>query len=311
VTGAEPVWIDVVLWLVPPVEIYQLRTFVAVAREGSITRASEQLHLSQPAVSAHIKAIEDSLGLTLFERTPRGMSLTSDGERLLVKAEQTLGVHQELMEEAKRIKGQLTGRLRLGACGSSIKEAVGHLVTVLSERCPEVEVAVKHGTSQEILTGLRNGTLDAGYYNEAGESEPELTTVEVSRFGICLAAAPKLVEISQPLDWNALADLPWIYPTASTCCGKTAELLFKTHEIRPRKIISIDREQVTRTLVAGGVGIGLLHADTANEARALGEVQLLFESPSSVRVLFAHLASRAQDPLVSAASSIVRMMPAS
>jgi DNA-binding transcriptional LysR family regulator len=64
-------------------EIHQLKTFVTVAREGSITRASELLYLSQPAVSAHIKAIEDTLGLALFERTPRGMSLTADGARLL------------------------------------------------------------------------------------------------------------------------------------------------------------------------------------------------------------------------------------
>src|SRR5579859_4676017 len=78
-------------------EIHQLRTFVAVAREGSITRASELLHLSQPAVSAHIKAMEEALGVTLFERTSRGMDLTTDGQRIRAKAEQTLGAHQELM----------------------------------------------------------------------------------------------------------------------------------------------------------------------------------------------------------------------
>jgi DNA-binding transcriptional LysR family regulator len=55
-------------------DIYQLKTFVVVAREGSITRASEILHLSQPSVSAHIKVIEDALDLALFERTPRGDS---------------------------------------------------------------------------------------------------------------------------------------------------------------------------------------------------------------------------------------------
>lgn len=89
-------------------DLHQLKTFVAVAREGSITRASGLLHLSQPAVSAHIKAMEDTLGLSLFERTPRGMSLTPDGQRLLAKAEQTLAAHQELMAEATRTKGELT-----------------------------------------------------------------------------------------------------------------------------------------------------------------------------------------------------------
>ncbi|MDP1826091.1 MAG: LysR family transcriptional regulator [Archangium sp.] len=287
-------------------DLYQLKTFAAVARERSITRASELLHLSQPAVSAHIKALEDTLGLTLFERTPRGMSLTRDGERLLAKAEQTLAAHQELMDEAKRIKGRLTGKLRLGAGGNANNEAIGRLLTSLSERYPEVEVVLKHGTSLEILTGLRNGSLDAGFYNEAGEPEPGLTTLEVSQFRTFLVAPPGLVPPARPLDWKALAELPWVYPTASACCGRTAEDLFKLNQIRPRRIVSVDREDVTRTLIAGGLGVGLLHADTAKEAQARGEVELLLEAGTVVRVLFAHSASRAQDPVLAAAASIMR-----
>ena len=287
-------------------DIHQLKTFVAVAREGSVTRASELLHLSQPAVSAHIKALEDAFDLTLFDRTSRGMTLTADGQRLLAKAEQTLGAHQELMAEATRIKGGLTGKLRLGAGSNSNNEAIGRLLTSLSEHCPEVEVALRHGTSRDIVTGIRNGSLDAGFYNEGGEPDPALTTIEVSQFKTHLVARPGLVAVSDPLDWQALADLPWIYPTSSACCGRTAESLFAEHEIRPKRIISVDRESVTRTLIAGGLGVGLLHADTAKEARARGEVELLFRSRTSVRILFAHLASRAQDPLLTAAASIVR-----
>lgn len=287
-------------------DIHQLKTFVAVAREGSITRASELLHLSQPAASAHIKALEEALGLSLFERTPRGMSLTGEGERLLVKAEQTLASHQELMDEATRIKGRLTGKLRLGAGSNSNNDAIGRLVAALAQRSPEVEVIVRHGSSLEILAGLRNGGLDAGLYNEAGEPEPDLATLEVSQFKIHLAAAPGLVPASDPPDWVALADLAWIYPPASSCCGRTAEELFRTHKIRPKRNISVDREDVTRSLIAGGLGVGLLHSDTAREAQARGEVELLFESRTSVRVLFAHLAARERDPLLATAAAIVR-----
>lgn len=285
-------------------DIYQLRTLVVVAREGSITRASELLHLSQPAVSAHIKAIEEALGLALFDRTPRGMTLTRDGERLLSRAEQILAAHRELMDEATRIKGRLTGKLRLGTGGASNNEAVGRLLTVLSERYPEVEVALKHGTSREILEGLRAGTLDAGFYNEAAEPDPSLATLEVSHFTTFLVAPPGVVR--QPLDWKALSELSWVYPAASACCGRTAEHLFKKHQIRPRKLVSVDREDVTRTLVAGGLGVGLLHADTAKEAAARGEVELLLEADTVVRVLFAHLATRSQDPLLGAAVGILR-----
>lgn len=290
-------------------DIYQLKTFIAVAREGSITRAAEQVHLSQPAVSAHIKALEDTLGLTLFSRTPRGMSLTRDGQRLLGKAEQTLAVHQELMDEATRIKGKLTGKLRLGASSSagssSGHAAIGRLLTRLAERCPDVEVVLRHGTSAEILAGLRGGSLDAGFYNEAGEPEPDLSTVEVSQFQIYVASSPGLEVQTAPLDMSALAALPWIYPTASACCGRTAERLFQQHKIRPKRIISVDREDVTRALIAGGLGVGLLHAGLAQTAEARGEVVLLMPAHNRVRVLFAQLASRAQDPLLAAAMAMV------
>lgn len=290
-------------------DIYQLKTFVAVAREASITRASELLHLSQPAVSAHIKALEDALGLTLFDRTARGMNLTRDGQRLLAKAEQTLAVHQELLDEATRIKGRLSGTLRLGAGSNSNNEAIGRLLTVFSERCPDVEVVLKHGTSVEILAGLRSGSLDAGFYNEAGDPDPDLDVVEVSQFKIFVGAAPGLLPVSDPLDWRALAEHPWIYPAASACCGRTAESLFKLHKIRPKRILSVDRESVTRALLAGGLGVGLLHADTAKKAQGRGEVDLLFESRTLVRVLFAQLKSRVQDPILSAAASIIRAQP--
>ena len=204
-------------------KINLLRTFVAVAREGSIARSSERLALSQPAVSAHIKALEDALGIILFERTVRGMSLTSHGQRILAKAVQTLGTHRELTEEAARIKGRLAGKLRLGAGGGNSNiESIGHLLRELSERYPEVEVSLQHGNSLDTLNGIRNGSLDAGFYNETGESDTDLATIEVSHFGIYLVAAPGLIATSQPLNWQALGKLPWIFPTTSHCCGRAA-----------------------------------------------------------------------------------------
>jgi molybdate transport repressor ModE-like protein len=288
------------------VDLYQLKTFVAVAREGSITRAAEVVHLSQPAVSAHVKEIEDALGLTLFDRTSRGMSLTADGRRLLTKAEQTLAAHQDLMEEAARTRETLRGRLRLGAGSNSSHEAVGRLLTVMSERFPLVEVTLKHARSKEVLAGLRNDTFDAGVYNEGGETGRDLATIEVSRFKVVLAAAKGTAGASRPLDWKALATAAWIYPPAAACCGRAAEAFFEAHDIRPARVISVDDQAMIRTLVSSGLGVGLLHAAAAEEARRAGEVELLCEAAAPVRVLFAHLARRKQDPVLSAAASIIR-----
>lgn len=279
-------------------ELQHLRTFVAVAGEGSITRASSRLHLSQPAVSAQVKQLEDALGLPLFERTARGMSLTAGGRRLLDRAEQALAAHQQLLDEARRLKGGRAGILRLGVGGESSHAAIAALVAGLAQRCPEVEVILERGSSRDVLDGLRDGRLDAGFYNEAGEPDPALTTVEVARFGIDVVAPRG----TGPLDWCALAHRPWIYPTPSRC-GDAAERLFATHGVRPRRVISVDREDLTRTLVAAGVGVGLLRSGAARAAQRRGEVEILIEAASAVRVLFAHLATRARHPLLGAATA--------
>lgn len=288
-------------------EIYQLKTFVAVAHLGSITRASEQLYLSQPAVSAHIKAIEDTYGLSLFMRTARGMTLTSDGQRLLAKAEQTLVAHRNLIKEATNITGQLTGKLQLGIGSNSCAGVIGRLLTALSGHYPDLEIALCHGSSSEIVSGIQNGNLDAGFYNATGEPCSDMETKEVAQFGIYLASPPGFVEITDPPKWQDLATFPWICAPEHTCCGRAAEMLFKAHNFRPKQIISIDRENPARNLIASGVGLGLLHGETAKEAEAGKEVELICEAEKAMSVLFAHLVSRAEDPLLIALKSMLRV----
>ncbi|SHO59014.1 LysR family transcriptional regulator [Vibrio quintilis] len=286
-------------------EIHQLKTFLAVAREGSITRASEQLYLSQPAVSAHVKAIEDTLGLILFERTPQGMRLTADGSVILAQVELTLNAHREIFEQATRLKGKLSGTLRLGIGCQTAPEMLGELLTRLAEYYPDVTVSLRHNSAAEVIQGVRSEELDAGFYSEAGESDPMFDTVEVGRFGIYLSAPPGLIDLSQPVDWQQLALLPWICPASSTCCGRAAEKLFDKHQIRPVKVISVDREQVTKNLIAGGVGIGLLHTDTVREAQLSGEVEVICEAHKAARVLYFTLKKRAGDPLLKAINTLL------
>ena len=125
-------------------ELYHLRTFVTVAEEGHLTRASERLFTSQPAVSAHIKALEEELGVTLFERTPRGMQLTPAGDRLLATARTTLAstndiytqedarflIHSQALEES-RIIGVETG----GCPHTAIREDASMNLAAVEDLC--------------------------------------------------------------------------------------------------------------------------------------------------------------------------------
>lgn len=278
-------------------DLHQLKTFVTVAREGSITRASQQLHLSQPAVSAHIKALEEALGLALFERNARGMRLTQHGQRLVARARHTLEAHQALLEEASRLKGRLTGQLRLGLGANSNDKGVGALLACLTQQHPALEVSAQHLHSQAVQEGLLSGQLDVGFYNEAGTPDPRLVTAAVSGFGVCLVAPPGWVDTGRALDWGALEQMPWICPPESSCCGRAAVELFARHQIQPQRILRVGSERLARLMVASEVGVGLLHSYTAGPAQAAGELEILEVAQGEVQTVVAYLASRAQDPL--------------
>ena len=209
-------------------DIHLLKTLAAVAREGSVTRAAELLCLSQPAVSAHIKAMEETLEVALFERTPRGMRLTGEGARLLEKAEEALRAHRAVIDEAARLKGRVAGRLRLGAGVGVGAEVLGRFMLRLAERFDEAEAALRHGPSREIVRKIKSGAIDAGFHMEMFGGEEELTSLEIGRFAIFAVVAPELaVERQAPVDWAALSGLPWIYPSVDTCCGCAAEAAFR------------------------------------------------------------------------------------
>src|SRR5215467_848069 len=145
-------------------DLNHLRSFVAVAKFGHLTRASEALHLSQPALSSHIKTLEEQFGVTLFDRTPTGMTLTPSGRRLLVEAEQIIGAVRHLTHSAQDLRGQPTGHLKIGTVLNPATLRVGELISRALERYPQVEIELSQVMSSEILAGIRDGTLDAGFF---------------------------------------------------------------------------------------------------------------------------------------------------
>lgn len=289
-------------------EIYQLKTFVTIAHEGSITRASDILCLSQPAVSSHIKALEDEVGFLLFERNARGMNLTSQGAMLLLTAERLLAIHRELVDQAKRIRTGVGGQIRLGSNRAPSALLLGKLLSQIAGNFPDVEVHLHYGSSIEIEQAIINAELDAGFFSASGGQTSELLKLQVDSFGVYLAAPPGWVKNPDAPDWIALGQMPWICPAPQSCCGNVAEQLFHQHQFRPAKQINVDHEKVTRSLIAGGVGIGLLHADTAIEASEKGELVLLGGEQRKVPVFFAVRAARQQEALIAALLERVGML---
>ena len=123
-------------------EFTHLRSFVAVAEHGHLTRAAETLHLSQPALSGQIKSLEENLGVSLFERHPSGMTLTASGKHLLTHARGILAAVQQLRHAASSLHLQPTGRLRIGTVLDASFLRVGHLLARPAEKPVEQAVDI-------------------------------------------------------------------------------------------------------------------------------------------------------------------------
>jgi len=110
-------------------DLTQLRTFVAVAQEGHLTRAAERLHISQPAASAHVRALESYFDVKLFDRTNRGLELTAAGRALAEGAARVLDSSVALETLARELRGGVGGRLDLGVNADPTLTRLGSLVS--------------------------------------------------------------------------------------------------------------------------------------------------------------------------------------
>src|SRR5262245_50354310 len=95
-------------------ELNHLQTFIVVAEEGNVTRAAERLFMTPSSVSAHIKALEDELNITLFVRKPQGMEITEHGSILRARAESIVRGAQDMVDLSAKLQDSLTGKARIG-----------------------------------------------------------------------------------------------------------------------------------------------------------------------------------------------------
>lgn len=286
-------------------ELYQLKTFVKVADEGHLTRAAEQLFTSQPAISAHIKALEEELGVTLFQRTPKGMTLTPEGQLLYDQALQTLEAADNLKSQALTLQNELVGDLRLGIHTDFEFMRIGALHHQLQQAYPRIRLHFVQSMSAIIVPDIREGNLDGGFF-----------------FGPCALAdlsVTRLLDVPMaivaPLAWRdrvehadirQLAELPWVY-TSETCPfhGVSMEL-FSTVDIEPAKVAFADSEDAVRELIRSGVGVSLLRQDDARRAVEQGYGCVWPGDTPRIELQFAVQKRRSSEPLIKAMSEVIR-----
>jgi DNA-binding transcriptional LysR family regulator len=280
-------------------ELYQLRSFATIAETGQLTRAAEKLHVSQPALSAQLKALEEELEVALFDRTPNGMVLTAAGKRLLAGAETVLAAAHSLQNDARAMKGLVVGKSSIGTLSDPAFIRIGEFIGAATGRHPLLELELHQGVTGEQLEKVRDGVLDASFYY--GELKfPTVTGMALREIVYRVAAPAAWCDKINKADWTEIAKQAWIIPPPISTHHALAHRLLNEHGVAPSRVIEADQESVVGSLVVSGVGIALMREDIALAHEAAGEVCLWDGVRINSTVWFVYLKDREGDPVISA-----------
>lgn len=215
----------------------QLEYLVALDRERHFGDAARACHVSQPALSTAVRALERELGVPLVRRSGRFQGFTEEGERVLVWARRALTDVQALTQEVDRLRSGLAGTLRLGAIPTSL--AATTLVTGrFRHHHPRMHVQLRSMTSREIAQGLAAGELDAGLTYLDNEPLPDVETMALWRETYLLVcpehALPPHV---QSIAWSAAAELPLCLLTEDMQHRRIVDEAFAAADVTPDAVV--------------------------------------------------------------------------
>lgn len=287
-------------------DLTQLRAFVTVAREGNLTRAAERLHLTQPAVSLQIKALQTALNLQLFIRTPTGMMLTDDGAKLLPYADRVMASVAEFRQGADSLHSTLSGTLAIGTILDPEFIRLGAFLKRLVENYPQLSTQLQHGMSGWVLHQIKTGALDVGFY--LGTPGKEFHYQSLTSFSYNVLAPQGWKSRVTGKDWPSLARLPWIWSPPESVHNRLLSKTFAQYKVTPNKVALVDQEPSMLDLVKSGVGLSLVRESIAlREAHAHG---LVIADAVSVatELTFVTLAKRKNDAPIAAVFSLLKQL---
>lgn len=281
-------------------ELYHLRTFVAVAEEGNLSRASERLHLSQPAVSAHVKSLEEELGVGLFTRTPKGMELTDSGRRLTITARDALRRAQELLEQAKALRGGVTGDIVLTRNTDAEFLRLPQLLAELGRVHPEALVHIDCRDSYDVARWLKEGRAHAGFAYGCFDADPQITALPLAMATVRVVGPAAWKDRLAVASVKDLAAMPWVWFNERCPFVDMAERLLAEVGQAVKTAAVINDESTIRSLVAAGRGLSLLRDDMIPTGSMGSELAVWPGGALGIPVNLAALARRVAEPEVKA-----------
>ena len=252
--------------------LFQLRAFDAVAREGSFTRAAARLFISQPAVTGHIKALEEHYQITLLRRTARRVELTEEGNKLAAITRAMFGLVDEAQVMLEANRQLLSGRLEVAADGPHL---VMPMLARLRERYPAITVNLRLGNAQESLAALLAEHVDVAVLTEV-EPRKGLTLRALSESRICalVPASHPWLALEEGVDIALLDTVVMVLREPGSITRRTFDNACDTAGVSPRVLLELDSREAVTEAVAAQLGVGIVSSAEVSHDPRVGAVPI-------------------------------------
>lgn len=251
----------------------RLETFIWVATLGSFRKAAERLYTTQPAISTRIAALEEELGVQLFERESGKTLLTSKGQELLPFAEKIVFMSEQLRKRADRV-ALLSGILRLGVSETIVHSWLPQFFRDLHKAVPNLDVEITVDVTSNLRTGLMGRSLDLAFLM-GPVSEPKIENRALCSFPLLWVASPNLNLPDRRLELEELAAWPIVTYARNTKPFAEISQKFSQLDELPARFYSSSSLAACRRLTIDGIGVSTLPLSViADELRSGQLVQL-------------------------------------
>ncbi|MGQ3002991.1 MAG: LysR family transcriptional regulator [Hydrogenophaga sp.] len=252
----------------------ELHAFQAVIDAGSLSKAAESLHITQPALSRIIRRLEAQLGVALFERHQYGVALTDFGRRLEPHARLMLSESSRAVQEVDALHDQPGGVVRFGAVVSALASFVPGVVERLLARMPGLQVVLVEGLSEDLLQQLARGEIDLALAFAVSTSD-DITTVSQSEWQegchVVTGATHRLCG-RQDLRLQDLLGEAWALAPRGTQPRDELKQMYLDHHLPPPQATVESRSMAAlRQLVAGGSFLGWMPRQVVTSLSGPGE----------------------------------------
>jgi DNA-binding transcriptional LysR family regulator len=259
-------------------DVADLRVFEAVSRLGSMNRAAQELNTVQSNVTARIRALEEGLGVSLFQRHARGVTTTAAGQRLLPFAPRLASLLAEAAAAAKD-DGTPGGLLQIGSLETTAALRLSPLLSRFARCHPQVRLVVTTGTTARLLEDVLAFRVD-GAFVAGPVAHPDLAQEKLFEEELVLVTAPSIVRLA---DLAALPDIAIIVFQLGCSYRQRLESLLAAEGILHAKPLAFGSLDAILSCVGAGVGITLLPRGVAARAADAGEVRLHSLPPAEAR----------------------------